>query len=198
MAEYSFMDPNYKVNSGVAPVSVLSSTKLGQNNGFSNIQTPSAIEVPELGNTLSSGLDTFTGGDVAGMNTGGDEGGFFSGFGGLINSAFGDTTTAADGTTKTSGAWTNAASAAASIGQVALGAYSAMEQSKMNDFMKGYYSDQMDLQKTDFSNAAKSANEALSAKQGRILSAQGKTTGTAANEQGVASYMDTWGSQETV
>jgi len=82
------------------------------------------------------------------------------------------------------------------VAQVGLGVYNAMEQAKMNKFMRGYYGDQMAMQKTDFSNAAKSTNEALSARQGRILSAQGTTTGTAANQAGVNDYMKQWGVNE--
>lgn len=96
------------------------------------------------------------------------------------------------------GGWIKYGNFGLDAARVGLGVYNALEQSKMNKFMRGYYGDQMALQKTDFANAAKSTNEALAARQGRILSAQGKITGTEENRAGVASYMDQWGVKETI
>jgi hypothetical protein len=96
------------------------------------------------------------------------------------------------------GEWLKPATFGLGVAKVGLGVYNALEQTKMNEFMRGYYGDQMELQQTDFANAAQGSNEALAAKQGRILSSQGMTTGTDANKKGVAEYMDKWGAQETV
>ena len=82
--------------------------------------------------------------------------------------------------------------------QVGLGAYSAYNQEKQNDFMRGYYNNQMALQKTDFMNAAKTTNNELAAREGRRLSAsQGLAYDSAANQAGRAEYMKNWGVKET-
>lgn len=82
--------------------------------------------------------------------------------------------------------------------QVGLGAYSAYNQEKQNDFMRGYYNNQMALQKTDFMNAAKTTNNELAAREGRRLSAsQGLAYDSAANQAGRADYMKNWGVKET-
>jgi hypothetical protein len=81
--------------------------------------------------------------------------------------------------------------------QVALGAFNAFDQAKMNDFMKGYYGNQMALQKTDFANAAKSTNTAMSEREGRRLDATGIGYDTAANKAGRDNYMKDWGVQTT-
>lgn len=82
--------------------------------------------------------------------------------------------------------------------EVGLGVYNALEQSKMNKFMRSYYGDQMDMMQADYTNNARSANEALSSRQQRIMSAQGIDPNSAEGKQGVAGYMDQWGAQETV
>ena len=96
------------------------------------------------------------------------------------------------------GGWMEGAGLAISALQAGTGIYSAIQQAKMNDFMKSYYKDQMNLMRTDFANSARSANEALAGKQERILSAQGVATGSEEMEQGVAAHMAKWGAKETV
>lgn len=96
------------------------------------------------------------------------------------------------------GGWVQGANMAISALQSGTGIYSALQQAKMNDFMKSYYKDQMNLMKTDFANSARSANEALAGKQQRILSAQGYATDSEEMQQGVAAHMAKWGAKETV
>lgn len=97
------------------------------------------------------------------------------------------------------GKWMEAGEFGLGVAKVGLGIYSALEQSKMNKFMRGYYGDQIALQKADFANNARSTNEALSERQARRLSARGAgPIGSAANQAGVNQYMDKWGVDETV
>jgi len=96
------------------------------------------------------------------------------------------------------GKWATNAKLGLGAAQVGLGIYNAMEQSKMNKFMQSYYNTQMDLMKTDFSNAAKSSNEALHSREQRRLSAQGHDIDSQEMEQGVANTMARWGAKETV
>ncbi|RLB94502.1 MAG: hypothetical protein DRH26_01060 [Deltaproteobacteria bacterium] len=96
------------------------------------------------------------------------------------------------------GSWTDKGKFGLGVAKVGLGVYSALEQAKMNKFMRGYYGDQMDLQKADFSNMAKSTNEAMAARQQRISSAHGNAYDSEANKASVASHMDTWGVQENI
>lgn len=94
------------------------------------------------------------------------------------------------------GGWMQKGKFGMEVAGTALGVYNALEQSKMNKFMQGYYGDQMDLQRTDFANAARSTNAELAARQERILSARGVATGSEESKAGVASHMDQWGVQE--
>jgi len=96
------------------------------------------------------------------------------------------------------GGWMKNAEFGLGVAKVGLDVYNAMEQSKMNKFMKSYYSDQMDMMKTDFTNAAKGANEALSSREERRLSAQGYAIGSEGMQQGVANTMARWGAKETL
>lgn len=96
------------------------------------------------------------------------------------------------------GGWMQGANLAIGALQAGTGIYSAIQQAKMNDFMKSYYKDQMNLMKTDFANSARSANEALAGKQQRTLSAQGYATDSEEMQQGVAAHMAKWGAKETV
>lgn len=172
--EQSFMRPG----TGVQSVSVLDPSKMnnwGRPADQGHLQLPAQL-LPE-GMPDSYG-DFGSGSLVSDANMAPDGGGgFFSGL--------------------KEGGWTNAASAVADIGQVGLGIYSAMEQSKMNEFMKSYYGEEMARTRTDFGNVARSSNEALASRQQRVLSAQGDTTGTDVNREGVAAYMDEWGAQES-
>jgi hypothetical protein len=78
--------------------------------------------------------------------------------------------------------------------QVGLGVYSAINQEKQNDFMRGYYGNQMALQKTDFMNSADDLNRRNSEREGRRLEAsKGIMYGTTANDAGRADYMKNWG-----
>ena len=96
------------------------------------------------------------------------------------------------------GGWIQPAQIGLGVARIGLDTYNAINQSKMNKFMQSYYGDQMELMKTDFANAARGANEALSSKQGRVLAASGVAAGTDAHRQGVADYMAQWGAKETV
>lgn len=96
------------------------------------------------------------------------------------------------------GAWTKGAGMAVDVAQVGLGIYNAMEQSKMNKFMKSYYGDQMDLMKADYTNNARSANQALSWQRQQIDSAAGINPNSAEGQKMNADYMAQWGAKETV
>lgn len=79
---------------------------------------------------------------------------------------------------------------------IGLGVYNALEQAKMNKFMREeYYGPQMDLERTDFQNAARGTNEALSGRRERQLSAQGVVGDE--SKAAVGAYMDQWGVDET-
>lgn len=96
------------------------------------------------------------------------------------------------------GKWATNAKLGLGAAQVGLGIYNAMQQTKMNKFMQSYYNTQMDLMKTDFSNAARSSNEALHSREQRVLSAQGHDINSQEMQQGVADKMSRWGAKETV
>lgn len=103
-----------------------------------------------------------------------------------------------DGLPKAEGSWIKGAKLGLSAVQTGMGIYSAINQAKMNKFMQSYYKDQMNLMKTDFTNTAKAANEALAGKQERLLSAQGYSMGSQEMTQGVADHMAKWGAKESV
>ena len=84
------------------------------------------------------------------------------------------------------------------VAKVGLDAYNAYQQAKVNDFMKSYYGRQMDLAESDYANNARSANEALAAKQRVAMSARGIDPRSEEGQESLASYMDKWGADETV
>lgn len=94
------------------------------------------------------------------------------------------------------GGWTSKAGLALSAVSAGVGVANAIDGIKMNKFMRGYYGDQMKLQRADFGNAAKSTNTELAARQERILGAQGLTTGSEENKAATADYMKQWGVKE--
>lgn len=95
------------------------------------------------------------------------------------------------------GDWMDGAKIGLGVAEVGLGVWNALEQSKMNKFMRGYYGDQMKMQRADFANNAKSANQSLEQQQKTALSAQGFGFDSAENKAGTASHMDKWGVKET-
>jgi len=95
------------------------------------------------------------------------------------------------------GKWVQGAQLGLGALQIGAGIYSAVQQSKMNEFMRSYYKDQMSLQRADYTNTARAANEALAGKQERILSARGYATDSPEMQQGVSNYMSKWGAKET-
>ena len=109
----------------------------------------------------------------------------------------GANTSAAPTAPPVEGAWTKPAGFALGVAQVGLGTYTAMEQAKMNKFMRGYYGNEMARMGADFSNNAKSANENLAGRQERLLSARGIVAGSEESKAGVADYMKQWGAKET-
>jgi hypothetical protein len=92
------------------------------------------------------------------------------------------------------GRWVDKGKFGLGVAEFGLGVYNALEARKMNKFMRGYYGDQMAMQRTDFANAARSANQALSSREERLASARG-LTGTD-REAAVQSSMDKWGVDE--
>jgi hypothetical protein len=161
----------------------------------------SGYKPPQLGGTQNlnwqmRGTETGAGRDNLSIdNWSGD-----SGREGMASQADNFSPDALDGKTPdAAGGWMKAGNFGLGVAKVGLGIYNALESSKMNKFMRGYYGDQMDLQTADFANAAKSTNEALAARQGRILSARGEGAGgSEQNQAGVDTYMKTWGVEETV
>ena len=95
------------------------------------------------------------------------------------------------------GKWTKGADIGLKVASVGLGVWNAMEQQKMNKFMRGYYGDQMDLQRSDFANNAKSTNAQIEQRERNRLSAAGFGFDSAENKQGVADAMDKWGVKGT-
>ena len=98
---------------------------------------------------------------------------------------------------KMGGDWMDGIGTGLKVAQVGLGVYSALEQAKMNNFMRGYYGDQMNMQRADFANAAKSTNEQMAQRQQNKLSAQGFSFNSAENKAGTEDYMKQWGVKET-
>ena len=96
------------------------------------------------------------------------------------------------------GGWMEKGKFGLGVAQVGLGVYNALEQSKMNKFMKSYYGDQVALQTADFQNNARSTNEALTRRRERQLDSQGVVAGGAESSRQVGDYMKEWGVQETV
>lgn len=96
------------------------------------------------------------------------------------------------------GAWVDKANFGLGVAQVGLGVYNAMEQSKMNKFMRSYYGDQIAMMKTDFTNAAKDANSRLQWQQQERIASQGQDPNSDASKQATADYMAQWGAKETV
>jgi hypothetical protein len=94
------------------------------------------------------------------------------------------------------GGWTSGVGTASQIANVGLGIYSALEQSKMNQFMRGYYGNEMARNKADFNNNVTSTNAALD-KQARTSASQnGFAFGTAGNNAAAADAMSKWGVQK--
>lgn len=159
---------------------------------------------PQAGGPLKSGTFSLMDANKTqgpGYSTSLSSGQFSSGMGQAENWGLGDTSIegAVGDTPKMGGGWMEAGEFGLGVAKVGLGIYSALQQSKMNKFMRKYYGDQMELQKADFANNARSTNEALQERQARRLSARGQgAIGSATNQAGVSSYMDRWGVDETV
>lgn len=98
---------------------------------------------------------------------------------------------------KKEGSWIEPAQIGLGAAKIGLGVYNALEQAKMNKFMRGYYGDMMDMQRTDFSNAAKSTNESLAARARTRASAAGHTFDSTENKEMTSDYMKQWGVKET-
>lgn len=95
--------------------------------------------------------------------------------------------------------WMDGLNLAKDIGGIGLGIWNGMQQQKVNDFMMKQAQASMDLQKTDFSNQARAANEVMAARQSRLYDAMGMgVRGSAANEKAVAAYMQKWGADTKV
>jgi len=95
------------------------------------------------------------------------------------------------------GAWSPVVGMGLDVAKVGLGIYNATQQKKMNDFMKSYYGNQMAMQKADFTNAARSTNQAIESQQRSRLSGSGVAADSEEMKQGLADTMSKWGVQET-
>lgn len=91
------------------------------------------------------------------------------------------------------GSWLEKGKLGLGAAQVGLGIYNALEQSKMNKFMKGYYGDQLEMQEKDFQNTVKSTNEGLSTRAGNKMSMLGYGVNSDEYKAGVADQMTKWG-----
>lgn len=69
---------------------------------------------------------------------------------------------------------------------------------KNQKFMQNYYGDQMALQKADYANNARSANERLLSNQQTFLNSQGLDYNTGAGKEQLDSYMAKWGANEKI
>ena len=98
---------------------------------------------------------------------------------------------------KLGGTWLEKGQFGLQAAGVGLGVWNALEQQKMNKFMRGYYGDQMDLQRSDFANNAKSTNAQIEQRERNRLSAAGFAFDSAENKQGTADAMAKWGVKET-
>jgi len=94
------------------------------------------------------------------------------------------------------GGWLQPAKFGLGAAKVGTGIYNALQSSKMNKFMRNYYGDQMDLQKADFANSARSTNTALEGQRERQLDAQGYAAGSDENKSRVDDYMQRHGVDE--
>jgi hypothetical protein len=95
------------------------------------------------------------------------------------------------------GKWMDGANIGLGFAKVGLDVYNALEQSKMNKFMKGYYGDMMDMQKSTFENEAKITNASIAQREQNKQSAAGNAFGTAASDAAVAATLDKWGVKGT-
>jgi len=94
------------------------------------------------------------------------------------------------------GGWMEGAGLGLQAANVGLGIYSALEQSKMNKFMRGYYGNEMARNKVDFNNNVTSTNAALE-KQARTSASQnGFAFGSTENQAATAEAMNKWGVQK--
>jgi hypothetical protein len=94
------------------------------------------------------------------------------------------------------GGWMSDIGTGLKVAQVGLGVYNAMEQSKMNDFMKGYYGNEMARNKVDFNNAVDDANSRRELRAENKASAAGFAFGSDESKNRIASDMSQWGAKK--
>ena len=110
---------------------------------------------------------------------------------------YGSQGTGLDTSPDVKGEWLGKADFGLGVAEVGLGVWNAFEQRKMNKFMRGYYGDQMDLQRADFGNAAHTANLDLEARERSRQSGQGHTFDSDENKAAVKAFMQDNRLQET-
>jgi len=102
-----------------------------------------------------------------------------------------------DGMPEDKGAGMNLWGKGLQVAEIGLGVWNAAEQHKMNKFMRGYYGDQIELQSADFSNNARSTNEALEGRKTRQLDATGVDMSSDSGKRMVADHMNKYGVDES-
>jgi len=153
-----------------------------------------AIPVPDLGLSSSWGL----GNNKIGFDYGDTQMNQFFGTAPDASSNFGLDWASKSDTPGVLGKWIEPGKLALGFAQVGLGVKTALDQERMNKFMRSYYGDQMEMQKTDFANVAKSTNNELQAREARRLDAMGgPAIGSQENQDAVAKYMEQWGVKES-
>ena len=95
------------------------------------------------------------------------------------------------------GAWMKGANLALGGAQVGLGVWNALEQQKMNKFMRGYYGEEMARNKADFANNALVTNNQIEQQARNRASNAGFGFDSEESKKRTASHMDQWGVKGT-
>jgi len=95
------------------------------------------------------------------------------------------------------GDWMKGANLALGGAQVGLGVWNALEQSKMNKFMRGYYGEEMARNKADFANNALVTNNQIEQQARNRASNAGFGFDSEESKKRTASHMDQWGVKGT-
>jgi len=95
------------------------------------------------------------------------------------------------------GTWMDTAKLGLNVADIGTGIFNAYSQYRNNKFLKKYYENQMDLQRADFANNARSTNEALQSRKAvRVSAHDGLNPYQGEGQRKVADYMKKWGVSE--
>jgi hypothetical protein len=95
------------------------------------------------------------------------------------------------------GQWTKGVGLAADVAGIGFGVANALQTSKQNKFMRGYYENKMDMDKENFRSNARSYNESLAWREKVRSSAAGNAEGSDAMNKRVEDSNAKYGASET-